>query len=257
MKTLLSPQCPLIVLAAGIFLTLTALAMEPTTIEPAEPVDVGTIEVEQGVQYLDMDDDEWESETEISYGLNKYLRLGISLPFVFEEGEHGDLEDAGLFIEGVFNPDSASTLVGGELKLEFPTGDDSEGLAGEAQLRVTQPLGSGEKHALHLNLTGYYDTVDKEEHHCFCSEESTDREFRFGAALGYTYQATESTTLIAALSHEEDVDDTDDANLIEAGISHEFSPNVTAGLGVGTGLDSDSPDFEARAILHLSFSTGR
>jgi len=244
-------------LAAALLFPLMALAVEPTNIEPADPVIPKTIQLEQGIQYVHLHGDYFESETELSYGINKYLELGISAPVSFEEGENADLEDVGLFIECVFNPDSDSTRVGGELRIDFPTGEDSEGIGGEAQLRITHPLGPDQKHALHLNLTGLYGTVEEDHHGWWCSDESTDNKFRFGAALGYSCNITEATTLIATLSHEQDYKESDDANLIELGISHNFSPACTVGLGVGTGLDSDSPDFEAKAILQLHFKIGK
>ncbi|HOD51522.1 MAG TPA: transporter [Candidatus Hydrogenedentes bacterium] len=258
MKTHAPTLYLLAALAAIALFPWAALAIEPTVIEPADPVTPHEIAVEQGVQYMDTGENEWKSETEISIGLNRHLKLGVSVPFVFEEEDNGELSDVGLFMEGVFNPDSESTMVGGELRLNFPTGEDSEGLGGEAQLRITQPLGTGEKHALHLNLTGFYDNVEEEDHHgCFSSHESTDKEFRFGAALGYSFNVTEATSLTTALSHEEDYEDSDDANLLELGLSHDFGPNFTAGLGVGTGLDDDSPDFQAKAVFQLRFKAGK
>jgi hypothetical protein len=244
-------------LAAALLFPLMAVAVEPTSIEPAEPVVPNAIELEQGIQYLHLHGDYFESETELSYGINKYLELGISVPVSFEEGEDADLEDIGLFIEGVFNPDSESTMVGGELRMDFPTGEDSDGIGGEAQLRITHPFGPDQKHALHLNLTGLYGTVEEDRHGWWHSDESTDRDFRFAAALGYSCDIAEATTLMLALSHEQDYEESDDANLIELGISHDFSPACTVGLGVGTGLDSDSPDFEAKAIFQLHFKMGK
>lgn len=72
--------------------------IEPTTIEPAGSVIPHTIEVEEAVTYLDMDEHERVSETELTISLNKHLAIGVSVPFLFEQDDKGELEDVALFI---------------------------------------------------------------------------------------------------------------------------------------------------------------
>lgn len=241
-------------------------AVEPTHLEPAEELTPHTFELEEELEYVDSDDSVFEAETEISYSLNRRLKIGLMAPFEHEDGEGTEFGDAGVFLEGVLNPDSPQRfLLGGELELQFPTGEDSDHVGGEIQLRMSKYLGEEDKNGLHANVFGYFNTEDEDDEHGYFNlfrrfrddEDEYGDDASFGAALGYTHAATANTTLVADVYYRQDYEGGDDAVMGELGVSHDFNDAFSAGIGVGAGLTSDSPDFEARIAFSFKFGGKR
>ncbi len=250
-------MCHVAALATIILLAATpAFAVEPTHLEPASESDAGVFTLEQSVTWENHDGDEFESETELEYGLNRKLTLGVSVPVEFGGGDGTELGNIGVFLEGIFNPDSPTgPLVGGEIKLLLPTGEDDDGLGGEIQLRISQYFGSDDKHGLHLNLNGYYDSMDDDDHHYWFDDDDSDDEFTGGAALGYSYQVSDATGLVADIFYRDEAGDESEA-LAELGLKHDFSDVVSGAIGVGVGLNDDSPDAIVKAGIEFKFGSG-
>lgn len=102
---------------------------------------VNSVEIKGG--YEDFSDGhETALEAELSYGINEHIRLGLNVPSEWEEDD-SSFGDVGAFLEFVVNPESDGIVVGGELKLTAPTGEDSEGMGGEAQLRFSKYFAEG------------------------------------------------------------------------------------------------------------------
>lgn len=243
-------------MAATVFVvSRVALAIEPTELEPAEGLDAGRLELELKGGYEDFDrGHETTLEAELSYGINEHLRLGVKAPFEWEEDGEDGIGDVGAFLEWTANPDSNGPVVGGEFRLTAPTGEDSEGVGGEVQLRVSKSF--AEKHGLHLTLKGYYESVDDDDdglHDLFDRHHDHHQEFGYMGVLGYTFKPAESTTLIADIALGEAPEEGENTNLFELGFKHEFNETVEIGLGVGAGLDNDSPDFVAHAGVEFKF----
>ena len=252
----------LVLMAAAVMFgsALVARAIEPTELEPAESAVAGQFQLELKGGYEDFDDGhETTLEAELSYGINDYVRLGLNVPYEWEsiDDRHGDddsdsgIGDVGAFLEWCANPESDGIVVGGEFKLTAPTADDSEGVGGEVQLRFSKAF--AEKHGLHLTLKGYYESVEEDDHHHLFDKDDNDEEFGYMAVLGYTFRPVESTALIVDIAAGEAPEEGENTNLIELGLTHEFNDTVEVGLGVGAGLDNDSPDFVAHAGLELKF----
>lgn len=230
----------------------TAAAIEPTELEPAESMDAGRCELEIKVSYEDFSQGhETEAEAEFSYGLNDNFRLGLNVPFEWEEDGEDGIGDVGAFLEWVANPESSGIVVGGEFKLTAPTGEDSDDVGGEVQLRFSKAL--AEKHGLHLTLKGYYDSEDDDDDHGLFDDEEDGHDFGYEAVLGYTFKPIESTTLIADIAVGEAPGEDENTNLLEVGLTHEFNDSVEIGVGMGAGLDDDSPDFVAHAGIEFKF----
>lgn len=242
-----------------LFAASLAHAVEPTHLEPASESDAGIFTLEQSVTWENHDGDEFEAETELEYGLNRKLTIGVGIPVEFGGGDGTELGDIGIFLESIFDPDSPTgPFVGGEIKLLLPTGEDSDGVGGEVQLRISQYFGTDDKHGLHLNLNGYYEsTEDEDYHHWFDHDDDSDHEFSGGAAIGYSYQISESTGLIADLFYRDETDSGESEALAELGLKHDFSDVVSGALGVGVGLNDDSPDVIVKAGIEFKFGKGR
>jgi len=229
----------------------TAAAIEPTELEPAEDTHAGRYELEIKASYEDFSEGhETELEAEFSYGLNDHFRLGLNVPFEWEEDGEDGIGDIGAFLEWVANPESDGIIVGGEFKITAPTGEESDDVGGEVQLRFSKSF--AEKHGLHLTLKGYYESEEDDDHGLFDDEEDGD-DVGYQAVLGYTYKPVESTTLIADIAVGEAPGEDENTNLLEVGLTHEFNDSVEIGVGIGAGLDDDSPDFVAHAGIEFKF----
>ena len=240
------------VLAFVFTASYTAAAIEPTELEPAKGADAGRYELEIKASYEDFSEGhETELEAELSYGLNKNFRLGLNVPFEWEEDGEDGIGDVGAFLEWVANPESDGIIAGGEFKVTAPTGEDSDGIGGEAQLRFSKSI--AEKHGLHLTLKGIYASEDDDDEHGLFDDDEDGDEFGYQAVLGYTFRPVESTALIADVAMGEAPGEGEHTNLLELGLTHEFNDTVEVGIGVGAGLDDDSPDFVAHAGIEIKF----
>lgn len=250
------PLIHVLILAFVLVTTMAARAIEPTELEPAESQDAGRLELEIKASYEDFDDGhETELEAEFSYGINDNVRIGLDVPFEWEEDGEDGIGDVGAFLEWVANPDSDGIVVGGEFKLTAPTGEESDGVGGEAQLRFSKSF--AEKHGLHLTLKGYYESEDDDDDQHLFDEDEDDDGLGYMAVLGYTFKPAESTTLIADVAVGETSDEDENTNLLELGLKHEFNDSIEIGLGVGAGLDDDSPNFVAHAGVEFKFGGGK
>lgn len=121
--------------------------VEPTHLEPAEEAQSEIVTLEQTAEWQHQNKDTGGTKTEIAYGLNRRLKLGLSLPAEYDSGDGVEFGDIGLFLEGIANPDaSKAPLVGGEIKLLLPTGEESQGVGGKLQVRLSKNLGEDKKH---------------------------------------------------------------------------------------------------------------
>lgn len=96
---------------------------------------------------------------------------------------------------------------------------------------------------------------DGDDHHLdlFDKEGDEHQEFGYTAVLGYTFKPTDATTLIADVTFGEAAEEKENTNLVKLGLTHEFNDTVEIGLGIGAGLDDDSPDFVAHAGIEFKF----
>lgn len=263
-----------IAIAAVCLCAMTAHAIDPTNLKPAGEVGAGVVEIKQEAEYSKDDNDSGELSTDISYGVNRHFKIGVVIPFEYDEEEDTEFGDVGVYIKGILNPDNANHFyVGGEIELLAPTGEDSDNIGGEVQLRLSKYLDADETHGVHLTLTGYYDTKDDEEEYArhyhllfsprenlrhdllrrhFFEAEDTDQ-FTFGTALGYTYAIAPSTKLTLNGFFKEDYSGDDDALMAEVGLTHNFTDAWSGAIGVGIGLTDESPDFTAKAGLSYKF----
>lgn len=233
-------------------------ALEATHLEPAEGAEPGEFSVEQVASWEHRKDDVVHTETEIAYGLNRRLELGLWLPAEFGDGEQ-ELGDIGLFVEGAFNPDAVrGPLVGGEIKLLLPTGEDSHGSGVEVEGHVSKYLGEQGKHGLHLTLEAEYASeANENDDDRWFDDDDEEREVALAAAIGYTYALTDRTELIADVFREESLESDEHETLAEFGMKHEFSDSIEGVLGVAVGLDEEAPDAIVKAGIEIKFGGKR
>ncbi|MDZ4858116.1 MAG: transporter, partial [Candidatus Hydrogenedentes bacterium] len=250
-------RLPIYVLVASI--AGTAWAIDPTGLQTAAGMEGKVFELQQKLTLEKIEDVEWTSETSIEYEFSDRwaLRLKIPVEFASEDDKEiddgfGDLE---LRLKHVFNPDSSGIIIAGTAGVTFPTGEDSEGVGGDLRLRLSKwDLGKSKKHGLHATLMAKYKSdTESGEDHLFREDEPGEREFRWEAVLGYTYQVGESTRLILDVVREQAEHDDENENFIEAGLTHNFTDAITVAVGAGAGIGEESPDFVARAGVQFRF----
>lgn len=252
------------ILLAGSVAAPLASAIDPTEVQPAGPLEPGTWEVQEKLKYDDYERYEAESETSVEYEFTRRLALRLQVPVETEEEEGTEFGDLKLRLKYVLNPDAErAPFAAVTLEGAFPTGEDSEGVDVDLRLRLTKPLGGVDsKHALHLTLSEKYvgdEHIDDD--HGFLESlnlhDDDSREFLFMAAGGYSYRVGSRTTLIGNAVFKQLEEDGRDAKLIEAGIKHDIGKSATLALGLGVGLDNESPDWTARAGIQFRFGGKR
>ena len=249
-KRILIGMCLFGLVASGAF------AIEPTELEPTEGMEAKGVEVEQKVVFEKSDAKVWTSETSVEYALTEQWAVELEVPYEFVEGGGDHVGDVGLSVEYVFNPGSESGLVAGVIAgAAFPTGDDSSGVDADLKLQLSKwNLGGSEKHGVHATLEGKYNNdAGSAEKHLLREDESGERDFRYAAVLGYTYQATPSTRLVVDVVRKQLAEEDHNANLVEVGLTHKLSESTTVAVGAGIGVGEESPDYLARAGVQFRF----
>lgn len=237
----------------------TAWAIDPTELQTASGMEGKAFELQQKLKLEKFEDEEWTSETSLEYEFNNRWALRLKIPVEFASDDEEDSEDGfgdvELRLKHVFNPDSTGIVVAGTAAVTFPTGEGSEGVGADLRLRLSKwDLGKSDKHGLHATLMAKYmsDTEDGEDH-LFREDEAGEREFRWEAVLGYTYQLSESTRLVLDVVREQAELEDENENIVEAGLAHNFSDTFAVAIGAGAGIGEESPDFIARVGFQLRF----
>jgi hypothetical protein len=228
-------------------IAMTAAALDPTELQPTGKLEPGTFELQQKIEYEQNDESEFVSETSIEYEFTEKWALRLLIPVDAPEDEGAEPGNTGIRLKHVFNPHTESgPIVALTAEAALPTGEDSRGVGGDLRLRFTQGIGGPDaKHKLHLTLKGKYDA----------GAESHERDSRYEAVAGYTFDVSPRTTLIADVVRKQLKADGANANIVELGVKHAIGDAMTIGAGAGVGFGEQSPDFSAQA--GIQFRLGR
>lgn len=223
----------------------TVFALEPVSLEPSEALEPGQLEISEEGYYQQEHHDQFTANTEMEYAFSERLGLRLAAPVEWASGEgSGDLGDLGLRLQLVLNPEATRWPVA-TLSAEalIPTGDESDALGGELQLRLTKSIDTAGQHALHLDFAGGKPTNSDED----------VRDLYYKVVAGYTFAASESTTLYADFVREQLERYGQNSNSLEVGIRQQLNDSTALTLGVGAGLGEESPDWAVNAGLELRF----
>ncbi len=253
-QTVLRSIAILILVVAGAFIVApSAHAVDPTELEPAEAFDPGVLTLELEGEYDKYNDYEAEAEANLEYAFSDKLGLRLHVPVEFEENEDTEFGDVGVRLKYVFNPDAGTApIVALSGEVFAPTGDDSSGIGGEVMFTISKALGAEEKNKLHLMLVGDYNNNDDDEHDHW-GDDDGERDFYYEAVVGYSYDVSDQTTLVADFVRKQLETDGDNANIVEVGIKHDFNESFSGALGVGAGIGEESPDFTVRGGIEFRF----
>ena len=96
---------------------------------------------------------------------------------------------------------------------------------------------------MHLNAS-YYHKFDVPP---------SERENRYDLAVGYDRAFGKNTLVLADLFIEQQEEQGITYKMVEVGLRQSISSNAVVGVGLGTGLDSESPKIRVTASLEISF----
>lgn len=223
-------------------------ALEPVTLEPATELEPRSLELSEQAIYAQHDaDDEFSLRTELEYAFSPRLALRLALPATWSDDEDS-VGDLSARLQLVLNPEATYWPIAAvSAELMAPTGEDSDELGGELGLRLSKPFGANGQHALHLNIAGGHFTRSGDE----------VRDLYYRLVAGYTFAATESTTLYADLVRRQLRLYGENENLLEVGLRQRLNETAALTFGLGAGLGDESPDWTVNAGLELRFSLGR
>lgn len=191
-------------------------------------------------------EDLWLVESRLEYGFARNWEASLSVPFEFGEGAMDEgIQDVG--VEALYNFNSegrylpALSLSGG---LHIPTAGDSRGADTEVMFLATKSIGWTDLfQRVHLNLSWLRNA----------GSEPGERENRYRAVAGYDIRTGPDTLLLADLVWEQETERGVDAILAEVGVRRMINPLTAVGVGVGAGLNNESPDIRATIGLQKSF----
>lgn len=190
--------------------------------------------------------DLWLLESRLEYGFARNWEASVHVPFEFGNGVSDEgIQDVGIDALYNFNTETrflpALSLSGG---VEFPTAEDSHGVDTELSVLVTRTLGwSTLVQRAHFNLSWLRNAGARDE----------ERDNRYKAVVGYDIRLGPDTLLIADYVWEQEMERGLTSNIAEIGLRRMLNPLTALAVGVGFGLDDESPDFRATLGLQRSF----
>ncbi len=219
-------------------------AVDPTELEPAEGFEAGALTLEQEFSYDKYDEYRADTETNLEYAFSEKFGIRLHAPVEFDEDDDTEFGNLGLRLRYIFNPEADSApVVSLSGEAFFPTDEDSSGMGGELTLTLSKGIGDG-TNKIHGTLVGGYNN-DSDDH---------ARDFYYEALVGYSYDVSDKTTLVADFVRKQLDEHGENANIIELGIKHEFTDNFEAALGAGAGIGEESPDFTIHAGVEFKFN---
>lgn len=191
-------------------------------------------------------DDQWLLEGRLEYGFARNWEASLHVPLEFGSGVDDEgFQDVGVEALYNFNTETryvpALWIAGG---LDFPTASESSGVDTEVKLLATQSIGwSTLLHRVHLNLSWLGNAGAKEG-------ERTDR---FKAVAGYDIRLGPDRLLLANYVWEEELEEGVTSEIVEIGLRQMVNPLTAVAVGIGAGINDESPDFRATVGVQRSF----
>ena len=242
--------------ALGLILTgATARAGDHTNLEPGLPLEVEdaypTAYLNREFQFAGRFErtakgkNQYTLDPRLEYGFARNWQARINVPFVLGSGNQTGSGDVGLELFYNFNTESLKLPAFAlSARANLPTGRDASGVDTEFKFIATKSLGYAEKlQRVHLNLTYFANANRRNE----------ERANRYAAVVGYSQRVGPDTILLADLVRQQELERGQTSNVFEIGLRRQLTPLKVISLGLGAGLDSDSPDFRATVGYQQSF----
>ena len=190
-------------------------------------------------------------EPQLQYGFADNFHVEVSYPIYAGSGDRtgsGDVVVAGLYrfldetSPGLGDEPWPSLAVKAEF--ELPTGINSDGLDTTLQFIATKTITEADSQdRLHFNLAW--------EHNM--AADSGERANRFAAVFGYSRKLSDQTVFLADILREQSLQEGAEATVIEGGVLHQLTEQLTVSGGLGFGLGEESPDLRATVGIQYTF----
>ena len=190
-------------------------------------------------------------EPQLQYGFADNFQVEVSYPIYAGSGDRtgsGDVVVAGLyrFLDEKspgFGDDPWPSLAV-KAEFELPTGIRSDGLDTTLRFIATKTITEDESQdRLHFNLAW--------EHNMAAS--SGERANRFAVVFGYSRKLSDETVFLADILREQSLQEGAEATVIEGGVLHQLTEQLTVSGGLGFGLGEESPDLRATVGIQYTF----
>jgi len=218
----------------------------PTRLEDAYPIGYFGREAQLSYDYERTDDDEERHllRPRVEFGFAPNWQGKLQAPFYVGDPDvpgHGDVQ-----LEALYNFNQESlTLPAFALaaKLDFPSGQDSEGVDTTLKAIVTRPIVDDHFGRLHLNLEWGHNS------------ESLDgeRDDTFAVVAGYSFLLEPDTIVVADFVREWEMERRHESNLVELGLRQQLDPLSVLSLGVAVGIGDESPELRVTLGFQYSF----
>jgi hypothetical protein len=174
------------------------------------------------------------------------LQLSVGLPYSIGSGP--DANQGEVNLDALYNLNRETRWLPAfavSTEVNAPVGPGGHGWDLQLWGIASKTVDSGPaQRRLHLNLVWM--------HHF--DPTGDERQDRYRVTLGYSQLLEQRTALVANILRQTQERGERPATIIEAGLRHQISQNVTLGGALGTGIGRDSPRF--RAIVSVQFSLG-
>lgn len=218
----------------------------PAPIEDAYPIPYGGREWQAPLRYdrSDTGEDRTVVEPRYEWGFARNAHFKIGVPLFL--GSEEDTNSGDVRLEALYNFNQESRFFpafAASVRVDAPTGEDSEGVDTSVKLIVSKLLGrSSFYHGLHANAA-WFNNADPLP---------GERDQYNMAALGYTARLSPDTLLVLDVVREEERQEGMTSELAEIGLRRQITPTLVLTGGLGAGLDDQSPDFRVTAGIQYS-----
>lgn len=222
----------------------------PLRVQDTRPAEKGQWQLQDISRWENTDahEDRLTLQPQVQYGATENLQLQLQAPFYLGDADRrgsGDVQLGALYRFLTDDGSRPSIAIAGQLIA--PTGVGSDGLDTELELDLSKGLGGGSnddnaRHRVHLNLVWDHNSIPARD----------ERQDRYQAVLGYSFQINEKTLLLADFVREQQPQERQDSNLLEIGLVRDLTEKLSIAVGASAGIGDDSPACQITFAIQLS-----
>ena len=221
----------------------------PLEVEDTAPTDTGKVQI-QGSAINETGDspdtsDRFTLQPNIQWGFAENAHLTISAPFYIGDESvrsgSGDIDVGILYnflAEGRYLPSMAV-----DAQVIAPTGVGSDGLDTDVTFVLTKQITkASSEDRVHLNVRWIHNSIAS----------STERDDRMEYVIGYSRKLNDKAVLVLDFFRREESQKDQESNVMEIGLLYQLQERATLGIGIGTGIDDESPDLRLGISLQVT-----
>ncbi|MEW6270181.1 MAG: hypothetical protein AB1689_12895 [Thermodesulfobacteriota bacterium] len=220
----------------------------PIEVEDAFPIAYRGRELQGRFRYERQDggEDQYLLEPRLELGVLPNAQVRIGSRFLMGPADRTTSRDVDL--EGLYNFNQESVLLPAfalSARARFPTGVDSAGVDTRVKALATKTLGPAPRmERVHLNVAWDHEAAAG----------AGERSDRYLVVVGYSMRLDPDTILVADFVRQQEREHGADANIVEAGLRYQLTPQTVLVAGAGAGIGEESPDVRATVGFQHSLS---